>query len=75
VECGAPFQVGRCVDNADVLILNNEQIAAEVKRAAELRPKVLKYSEIVEGMSATYPEVDEILDEPSLRCLPCDQMP
>jgi deoxycytidylate deaminase len=54
-------QVRRCVDQADVFLLNNEQITSKVKREAALRGKLERYAAIVEGRLFEYPSPDEVL--------------
>jgi deoxycytidylate deaminase len=53
-------QVGRCVDNADVLVLN-ELPLDEFERDEVLRPKLERFVAVVEGRNTEYAEVHEVM--------------
>lgn len=54
-------QVRRCVDQADVFLLNNAQISGKVRREQALRPKIERYASLVEGRLLEYPSREEVL--------------
>lgn len=54
-------QVGRCVDSADVFLLNEDNLPDRLSRARHLKPKLERYAHLVESNSTDYPTPDEIL--------------
>ena len=53
-------QVGRCVDNADVLVLNDAQLD-EFERDEILKPRLERFVSIIEGRNIEYASTDEVL--------------